>query len=398
MPIVLKYGSPGPVLAAGYAAGAGHRMNEQKDDALQVWQQNTQREFQAQQSWLDRYQQSNMQQNAFAQQEQQARAGRNFQALQAGAQREFQAGQADAGRTFQGGQTDKLIEARRTDSLNDQMAREADRQRHEQFLRDQNTEIGLRRGELALPPAAQAQLDKLEADSVEAMKLDPEKKAEFMGKYEGRKRELYGMAKPTNQVPYDDRLRNSLGSNYEKYKDLPWQFNEQGERSLPSGFKMPGDLEAQQQAASQKQITKYYDANRKVVDENGKPKFATPEDAMTAAMTEHQTVQGMLRGEKPSPAPESPPDPQNIASLKRSQQARAAGAAVWTTGGDLPPGRMRYGFTSEADAAKAVSAGQAVPPGEPLPQAASGNAPAEQTYEQGGRVYEQRNGKWVRVK
>ena len=106
MAIVLKYGSPGPILAAGYAAGVGSRMNKQKEDALKVWQQNTQREFQAQQSWLDRYQQSSMQQKAFEQQKDLTKLGQNFQAAQATLQRGFQSGLAEDNRKFQAGQLD----------------------------------------------------------------------------------------------------------------------------------------------------------------------------------------------------------------------------------------------------------------------------------------------------
>ncbi len=368
MAIVLKYGAPGPIIAAGYAAGVGHQMHEQQDDALKVWQQQNQQQFQAGQSWLDRLQQSNLQQGYFNQQNQQSSASRAFQAEQQQNLMGFQSTQAGRSRDFQAAQTDKTLDFRSGESALDATRRVAEQQRHEQFLREQNTEMGLRRGELTLPPAAQAQLQKLEADKIEAMKLDPAKQAEFMGKYTEQKRGLYGMAQPSNQVPYDERLKNSLGANYEQYKNLPWQFNEQGERSLPAGFKMPGDDEAKQAAASQKQITKYYDANRKMMDDNGKPKFSTPEDAMTAAMTEHATVQGMLRGEKPAPTPEPPADPRNIASYNQMQGMLSRGMGSWTSGGDVPPGKVRHSpHDSYADKARLGSAYGLSAPKVPVP-------------------------------
>lgn len=110
MAIVMKYGAPGPILQAAYAAGVGHRMNEQKDDALKVWSQQNQQQFQAEQSWLNRAQQSNLQQNAiaqqwamqkdaFAQQKTMAEAGRTFQAEQQ--QNEFGFRSTQAGRARQ---------------------------------------------------------------------------------------------------------------------------------------------------------------------------------------------------------------------------------------------------------------------------------------------------------
>jgi hypothetical protein len=339
MPIVLKYGSPGPVLAAGYAAGAGHRMHEQQDDALKVWQQNQQREFQAKQAEAGREFQAAQQEKAFG-----------FQSTQAGRARQFQA------------------DTRAGESALDATRRVAEAQRHEQFIRDQNTEIGLRRGELALPPAAQAQLDKLEADSVEAMKLDPEKKAEFMAKYGDRKRELYGMAKPVTHSPSADFNRGTV------YLDSTGKaFDEPAEGRSPYNirtgdavFNEQNAAQQKQQAASQSQITKYYDANRKAVDDNGKPKFSTPEDAMTAALAEHSTVQGMLQGKAPPPAPPaiSPQDiatasPQNVQTYNQMQANMASGAQGWTSGGDVTPGKTNYTFPN--DAAKSASLAGGLP-------------------------------------
>ena len=112
MAIVLKYGAPGPILAAGYAAGVGRRQQEDQDDALKIWERQSQQEFQARQltqqqgfvagqSLLDRKYRTDLQKAQFG---------------EAKTERDFRAGQQKTAQDFQAGQQKGVLEARAGES------------------------------------------------------------------------------------------------------------------------------------------------------------------------------------------------------------------------------------------------------------------------------------------
>lgn len=292
MPIVLKYGAPGPIVAAGYAAGLGHRAQEQQGQTLRIWQQQQYQGFQAQQSALDRQQRAAMQGVAFQQQNQQAELNRDFAAGQATRARGFQAGQAEIARNFQAGQQNNLLASREAEA-------EADRQARALHDLDGNIAAGLRNRTLELPGSSQRQLDQLDNGLAELVALAPHQQEEFYAEYQRRKQAILRTAQPAKALTYDEQLAKKVQSIPEEHRNHPWMLDHQGDLTLPTGYKMPdaaGEL-AKAQEKKDTQITKYYDANRKLTNEEGTPKYSTPEAAMTAAIKEHETVQGMLRGQ-----------------------------------------------------------------------------------------------------
>ncbi len=330
MAIVLKYGSPGPILAAGYASGVGHRMHEQQDDALKVWQQNTQREFQAAQSNLDRYQQSSMQQKYFDQQEQQARAGRNAQALRQNAALGAQATQADLQRQAQVAQTDRLLTARANESL-------LERQQREQLAKNAQLHADLRSGDMVLPPAVKAQINQLDSGLAEALALAPAGREEFTRKHAIRRQELTNLAIPRSEQTDAEQIAEFRKTLPEEHQRMPLVVKN-GEITTLPGWK-PDTSVADAQKAREADIKKFQGEELKLVDENNKPVHSNPDSATTAAVARYDALQRGLRGESPPAPPETPLDPE-------TERLLATGAKSWASGGDIPPGQMRYSFAN----------------------------------------------------
>jgi len=333
MAIVLKYGAPGPILLAGAAGGRGHRENEYQDDALKLWQQQQQQNFQSRQL---------SQQQSFA--GGQAALDREYRSELQGAalkesqtERDYRAGQQKSAQDFQAGQQKGVLEARAGESVLDREQRAlADRQRQE-FVADQNTLTGLRRGELELPQAAQRRLQQLDAGLVEAMKLSPAEQGEFRQKYEAEKRNLLRLATPSQEMSYEDRVRKNLGTNYEQYKSLPWQFNNQGEMSLPTGFKLPGnDQEKSKQQLTEDFVTRYEKHRKELDEETGLPisdevarKKALDDQMATGRAT--QWYSG--RGSQATASAQQPAGEDAIWGARAAEGARAQSQAISAAAG-----------------------------------------------------------------
>ena len=104
-----------------------------------------------------------------------------------------------------------------------------------------------REGDLNLSPRARSIITQLE-DQVYQVEMDdrvrPEErealvKALLDRKFQVQLADRLRVAEPTRE----EKVRNVLGSNYEKYKDLPWTLNDKGELMLPRGFSMPKEPE-----------------------------------------------------------------------------------------------------------------------------------------------------------
>lgn len=338
MPIVLKYGAPAPILTAGFAGGVGRRLQSQQDDALRLWQQGQQQNFQAQQQEANRKQQAALQGTAL----------------------DFQAKQADLRRTFDAGMTEKELTARsREGALN------RERDVHLETME------GLRRGELELPEGAKRKLAQLDAGLVESLKLGPAQQAEFRAKYEAEKRALMNLASPRKEMTYDERVKSNLGANYEQFKNLPWQFNGQGEMALPSGFKMPGDAEAEQQKKYGDSVMKRFENLRTETNpETGAAIYSSDDEAAQAAIKAQDAIEKALRergGQVQQPAAAQPQPTPGISSqigaarqrMTAAQGAYAGGrmglpAATSATGniGPLGPDRPPAAAVSRAVAAQ----------------------------------------------
>lgn len=219
MPITLKYGNPGAVALAGYAGGVGKRQQRQQDESLDIWHQQQQQQFQAEQANTDRMFRFGMQQQGFGQQQALQQAGFAQQAnlQQAGfAQDALQ-------RDFQAGQQKALIDARAGESGLDRKHSAMMAKQQQEFMRDQATLQGLRSGQLELPPEAQSRMQKLDAGRVEAMKLDEAGQAEYMAKYEQETAALRRLAQPKAELSVgDDFAKNTLekdGTLYQRTKD-----------------------------------------------------------------------------------------------------------------------------------------------------------------------------------
>jgi hypothetical protein len=223
MAITFKYGAPGPILAAGFAAGVGSRQQRQQEDALEIWQQQNQQQFQAGQAAINRRFQYGMQEQQFGNQLELQNLRFQEQALQDQETRAFQAEQAGLGRDFQAGQTSRLIEARNADSAMDRDQRSQLLQQQQNFAREQATQEGLRSGALELPPEAQNRLRQLESGRVEAMKLDPVQQKEFMDQSEKEKSTLLGLAQPAKQPTIGEQFDQGTiergGTLYQRGRD-----------------------------------------------------------------------------------------------------------------------------------------------------------------------------------
>ena len=197
MPITLKYGAPGAILQAGFAAGVGSRKQKEQKDLLDVWQQQTNQAFQGQQAELGRQQQLGLQQNA-----------QEFQAVQQAGQNQFNRQFRIDQQKFNAEQDRLNRNAQAVDATAARFARagenELDRdqqQRHYEALQDQMRMKGLASRELELPPAAQREMDKLEEGLIAAGKLEPAQQEEYRKKYEQRAKELRGFARPATKSP-----------------------------------------------------------------------------------------------------------------------------------------------------------------------------------------------------
>jgi hypothetical protein len=236
MAIVLKYGSPGPLLQAEFAAGVGKRKKDQTDDLLKVWQQQTQQGFQANQAALARQQQVGLQlQHQNFQADQQTL--QNYQADKSRfQQQDFQASQADLNR--------KQVQG------------------HYEDLQHQTTLKGLASGALELPLPAQKELQKLEEGRVlvQGPGWTDQDRAQFTADYEKRKRALYQTAVPkTHTDPAAEENRATV------YRDQQGKaYNEPGEGRIPylagtgkaienPQLKAQAEAQVKQQAEQQKQ-------------------------------------------------------------------------------------------------------------------------------------------------
>lgn len=214
MAIVLKYGSPGPILQAGFAAGVGKRKKDQQEDLLKIWQQQTQQGFQAQQSLLDRQQRAGLQENALNFQADENARNLNFRYQQ----QAFQTEQDKLQREFQAGQLDKTLGARVKES---EMAR-LQREKHYEDLKYQNTLKGLATGDFELPNSAQTELKKLEEGRVLMQGPDwtDQQRAQFDADYQAKKRALYGLAEPSRQMTPQEEFQKSTfekdGTTYQR--------------------------------------------------------------------------------------------------------------------------------------------------------------------------------------
>jgi len=232
MAIVLKYGSPGSILQAQFAAGIGHRNELQTDDLLKVWQQNQVQNFQGQQSALHRQQQAALQQQ-----------NQNFQADQAVAVRGAQA-QARAQQVQQADLTRQQ------------------QQKHYDDLQHQTTLQGLASGKLELPQSAQKELQKLDEGRVliQGPGWTDQDRAQFDADYEKRKKALYATAVPKTHTPATDFNAGTVhvdesGKGYDQPGEGRTPYNTRTGKPV---FDHTAEVAAQQkaQAAAQKQQEK----------------------------------------------------------------------------------------------------------------------------------------------
>lgn len=334
MAIVLKYGAPGPILGASYAAGVGSRQNKNRDSALERWHRQQllaqQQGFQASQNFLARQQTADL-----------AKIGREFQAAQQDKAMKFQGEQAGLGREFQAAQQKGVLDARAAESDMDRKQRLIEQKNQQEFIADQNIMEGVRRGELELPPEAQQKLRELEGGRVAATKLDAAGQAEFQARYDTEKRALLRLAQPIRDVPYDERVKKGLGANYEQFKNLPWQFNSQGEMGLPSGFRMPGEDQGRAAQEIRDGIVKRYEKLRGAKDEDtGDP--ISDEEAQRRAVAEQMQVEQFrqrISGGGATVTPEAAPsgggiDPRMEAAYENMQRGIGSGWRQWTIGDD----------------------------------------------------------------
>jgi hypothetical protein len=297
MAIVLKYGSPGPLLQAGFAAGVGKRKKDQTDDLLSVWQQQTQQGFQANQAALARQQQVGLQlqhQNFQADQNtlENYRADKNrFQ------QQDFQAEQAKLGREFQAGQTEKARQ-QQTLLLNDR----------QDAMQDKFTEEGLRKGQLELPPAAQKELQKLEEGRVliQGPGWTDQDRAQFDADYQKRKSALMRMAQPKPQLSPEEQFQQNTfekdGTLYQRTeKGLDVLKDSQTEKLQAAELKRQQETQAAEQKRQQAITTK---ADKLFAEKNddASPKYKSYGEALKAADDMHREAASFFAGTSPSPS------------------------------------------------------------------------------------------------
>ena len=370
MAIVLKYGNPGPILGAGFAAGRGHRQNEERQDNLKLWQQQQAQNFQAGQNAADRSQRTGLALLGMEQQAQQAQMDRNFRAGQQFDALSFQGAQADLNRTFRAGEQGQEFKFREGQQDKEFKFRGDQATQQDQFLHDENVMMGLRRGELELPPAVQSQLQKLDAGLVDAMKLGPEQQQEFRRKYDSEKSALLRMAQPKTQSPAAEWGRDTVyvdpqGKGFDQPGDGRTPYNSR--TGKPVFEPKEDDLAKNRNDA----VMKRYEKLLTEQDENGKPLYSDENKALQAAIDQQDKIE---RGRQ---------------RLLGGQQPAVQAQNTAASSGGLPPGAplMNDDLKIRGGQQGSTVAGT----GEFV-----ANAPA--TYEQGGKVYEQRGGKWVRVK
>lgn len=309
MAITLKYGAPGPILAAGFASGVGSRKNKQQDDLLKIWQQQTQQNFQGQQANIDRMQRFGLQQQAQA-----------FQANQQGVQNKFNLAFRDDQQKFAAEQNRLQRNAMDVRDAADRFQRAGDREedraaRKAEFeaVQDQNRMRGLASRELELPAAAQREMDQLEEGLIAAGKLEPAQQEEYRQKYEKRARELRGFARPAAKSP----------------EEVQWD-HEQAKMGHQESLKQKAEQEKQQQAtaeaAQKQQQTIIADAKKMFSEKNddGTPKYKSFGEALQAADAQHREAAAFFV------PPAAPPQPgqQKWGDVVPPQQAQTGAPAA----------------------------------------------------------------------
>jgi hypothetical protein len=337
MAIVLKYGSPGPILASGYAAGAGHRQNEQQDDALRLWQQQQQRNFQANQSWLDRLQRTELQGAAFTQQAAQSKLGREFQAGQQTAEQTFRAGEAGLQRTFQEGQQKAILDARIAEAELDRkfqadLTDDAGRMRMFTSLpeipeyadADQRRELGRLRGgiqDILLSPHQDRRDPDVQKKLKDAMKAYADGVASLR--------------------PSSPAAAANKGTVYADPNGV--FFDEPGEGRTPINPLLEGKQRQQEQQTKKYQDSVMSRADKLLNerDDDNNPLYSE-EEAGKAAIDRQDSLERIrqgLPGEPNLTKPQSPTeqyDPQAVQGYNQMQDMLGKGQKSWTSGGDQP--------------------------------------------------------------
>lgn len=356
MAITLKYGAPGPVLLAGYAGGVGKRQQRQEENALELWQQQNQQKFQAQQAAIGRQFQFGMQQNQFG--EQFIRDARN---------RQFAAQQDALGRDFQAGQQKNLLDVRRNEFALDRQDR-----LDEEDLKRRITSEGLRTGALVLPPKAQAELDKLEAGRAEVLEpgYDEVQRDTFMADYEKRKQALEGLAKPAGPT-FDERVSQNLGEiDGEKY----WMG--------PSG---PTPLESQK-AKQQKEQEKKQAEFQKDQQDYGKQVLGLAKDLRGQAGDFPDPLESYMdqsRAGLQAAGIKAPQAPMDVSGVDAQALAKFGGFELAGGLTKIPPAPATTTAPASAGAAARLPPPPSLstdpsnmPPGPPLPRFTSPSDPA----------------------
>jgi hypothetical protein len=274
MAIVLKYGSPGPILNAGFASGVGRRKDKQQEDLLKIWQQ----QQQAQQAAIDRNQRAALQQNALNFQADQQADNLAFQIEG----RAFQAGQNKLDREFRAGEAGRARGDRFFEGELDRQQQQLLLKNRDEDLRIRSTEQGLQKGELELPEPARRKLNQLEEGLVAAMELDPVQQQEFREKYEKQKRDLLSFARPVAKMSPEEEFQKST---FEK-DGTTYQRTDKGFDVLKDGQaeqqKQQEKLQAEQQKRQQELVS---DAKKLMSekDDEDNPKYKSFGEALQKA-------------------------------------------------------------------------------------------------------------------
>lgn len=333
MAIVLKYGAPGPILESGFAAGLGQRQKQQTKNLLDVWQQQTQLDFQGQQAALHRQQQADLLQQS-----------QDFHIGQSALDRLARQESETAGRLFQRDQTE----------LGRQQV-----QKHYEDIKYQGTQKALADGSMALPPSAQKELDKLEEGRVliQGPGWTDSDRAQFDADYQKRKRDLTMLAEPVTSpaaaANRDTVYRDQTGKAYDQpiegvtkpysvssgkqIEDSQDQVDrkiaeQQQKQQEAAQVKQEKKQEAAAAAAQKEQDTVIADAKKLASEkdtETAQPKY-TYAEALKEATDRHKQAKDFFSG-TPLPSPASPteenyttPEGQSRTVLRRGQQAASA--------------------------------------------------------------------------
>lgn len=369
MPIVLKYGSPGPILGAAFSGGQGHHKNVIQQDLLGLWQQGQQQQFQAQQNSLARAQQAHLQFQERAQQEEQNRLGRNLQVTQRLNAEKFQAEQAGLQRTFQEGQQKTLLDA-------------TDRRQAANDVRDFYTRTFFSLPQI--PEFADAAQRKSLTDTRSAIQgllskgfdtSDPEIRKhldEKIAEYSSGVSALHDSYSPAAAANRGTIYRDAQGKAYD----------EPGEGRTAYDLKTNEPILADQLAAQQKQAAEqakqaekfqkeqreyaklHREEAQRLADANvpAKGQAAKPWTEYVDEARKNLGMIGITAPQMPGQAasqpvqpvgnpPEAQPvqyDPQAVETYNQMQDMLARGAQSWTEGGDTPSGKVNFHGSSIA--------------------------------------------------